>query len=129
MNMMIIRAAVLAAAVAGVMVGAGQAVADPGAALVNARCDDRMVSQPAEIILNCTDQPTTLTGLQWAYWDDATATAAGYGYQNGPFGSGPVAVVLEQPVKQATGQIAFTRAIVRTVTLGKEQFAIEPARG
>lgn len=118
-----VGACVSAAAVATIL-GATPAQADPGPTVINARCDDKMVSQPDTIIPNCAAQATKLTGMRWISWSGGSAT--GYGTQNGPMGNGPVFVTLDQPSKQITGQLAFTHASVRTLSGQVEQFPIAP---
>jgi len=123
MKAMAIRATVAAAIIVAGILGAAPAGAD-GATVINAHCDDRLVTQPTEIIPNCADQRTTLTGLRWISWSGEVAT--GFGNRTGPKGSGPVMVTLDHPAVQMTGQNAFTHAVVASLGGAQEQFAIAP---
>jgi hypothetical protein len=124
MKALIFRAALAAAGVtaAGVL-GAAPAVAD-GPTVINAHCDDQMVSQPAMILPNCSNQAIKLTGMRWFSWSGDRAT--GFGDLVGPRGAGPVFVVLDQPRPQMSGQNAFTHAGVQILAGPTLDFAISP---
>lgn len=124
MKALTFRAALAAVGVIGAAVlGATPALAD-GPTVINAHCDDQMVSQPTVVLPNCSNQAIELTGMHWFSWSGAEAT--GIGTLAGPRGAGPAFVVLDQPQPQMSGQSAFTHANVRMLTGPTLDFALAP---